>query len=63
VVRDTDKSIEILLPDASRKTISKNDIDERKMQDISPMPPGLVKSRDELRDILAYLLSKNPRAP
>ena len=38
-------------------------IDERKLQELSPMPQGLVKAPDELLDLLAYLLSDNPPAP
>ena len=34
-----------------------------RLQATSPMPNGLVKTPDELRDLLAYLLSENPPAP
>jgi hypothetical protein len=44
------------LPDATRKTIATADVELRKVQDISPMPAGLVKTPDELRDLLAFLL-------
>ena len=50
-------------PTPRRKTFAKTDIAERHPSDISAMPAGLVKTPDELRDLLAYLLSENPQAP
>ncbi len=63
VVSETNDKIELLLPDATRKTILKSDVESRKMLDTSPMPAGIVKTADELRDLLAYLLSENPAPP
>jgi putative heme-binding domain-containing protein len=57
VVNETGEKVELLLPDAKRETILKSEIEERKLQDISPMPQGVVKTPDELRDLLAYLLN------
>lgn len=57
VVGETGDKLELLLPDATRKTIPKSEIEERKLQDVSPMPDGLVRNPDELRDLLAYLLT------
>jgi putative heme-binding domain-containing protein len=57
VVTETAEKLDLLLPDAKTQTILKSDIEERKMQDISPMPPGVVKKPEELRDLLAFLLS------
>ncbi len=59
VVSETGDKLEVLLPDTKRVTINKSDIDERKLGDVSAMPPGVVKTPDELRDVIAYLLS-NP---
>ncbi len=59
VVSETGDKLEVLLPDTKRITIKKSDIDERKLGDTSAMPPGVVKTVDELRDVIAYLLS-NP---
>jgi putative heme-binding domain-containing protein len=56
VLSETSGKIELLLPDATRKTIATADVELRKVQDISPMPAGLVKTPDELRDLLAFLL-------
>jgi putative heme-binding domain-containing protein len=56
VLGETSGKIELLLPDATRRTIAVADIEERKLQNLSPMPAGLVKTPDELRDLLAYLL-------
>lgn len=57
VLGETGEKLELLLPDAKRVTLMKAEIDESKLQDLSPMPSGLVKQPDELRDLLAYLLS------
>jgi putative heme-binding domain-containing protein len=63
VVKETSAVLELLLSDATHKEISKKDIESRKLLDLSPMPSGIVKTPEELRDILAYLLSENPQAP
>jgi putative heme-binding domain-containing protein len=63
VVNETADKLELLLPDTNRQTILKNEIDERKVVNVSPMPAGLVKKPEELRDLLAYLLGKNPVPP
>jgi putative heme-binding domain-containing protein len=57
VLGETSGKIDLLLPNATRKTITAAEVEERKLQNLSPMPAGLVKSPDELRDLLAYLLS------
>jgi putative heme-binding domain-containing protein len=56
VLGETSEKIELLLTDATRKTIAVSDVEQRKLQEISPMPAGLVKTPDELRDLLAFLL-------
>jgi putative heme-binding domain-containing protein len=63
VVGETAEKLEMILTDATRLTILKTDVEQRKLQEISPMPQGLVKTPQELRDLLAYLLSPNPAAP
>jgi putative heme-binding domain-containing protein len=63
VVKETADQVELLLPDAERRTFAKKDIDRRKVLKTSPMPAGLVKKPSELRDLLAYLVSKNPLPP
>jgi putative heme-binding domain-containing protein len=63
VVNDTEQKLELLLPDASRVTIAKTDVEERSASTVSPMPAGLVKSEQELRDLLAYLFSERPAPP
>jgi putative heme-binding domain-containing protein len=63
VVNETADALEVLLPDASRRTIAKKDVDARALSKLSPMPAGLVKTPAELRDLLAYLLSDNPSPP
>jgi putative heme-binding domain-containing protein len=63
LVRETADELDLLLPDATRKTIRKSDIEDRQQTKASPMPAGLVKTPEELRDLLAYLLSDNPLPP
>ncbi len=63
VVNETDSSVELLLSDATRRSIERDDIEVRKEQDTSPMPAGLVRSPDELRDLLAYILGTMPEIP
>lgn len=60
VVSETGEKIEVLQPDTKRITIEKANVDERKFGDVSAMPVGLVKTPEELRDVVAYLLS-NPQ--
>ena len=59
VVSETGEKLEVLLPDTKRVSINKADIEARKLADISAMPQGVVKTPEELRDVIAYLLS-NP---
>jgi putative heme-binding domain-containing protein len=63
VVSETADKLELLLPDTTRKTIAKSEIEERRILEQSPMPQGLVKTPEELRDLLAYLLSEKPDPP
>jgi putative heme-binding domain-containing protein len=63
VVNETADSVEVLLPDTSRRTIAKKEVDERTRIDLSPMPAGLVRTPAELRDLLAYILSDRPQPP
>ncbi|MBC7821666.1 MAG: c-type cytochrome, partial [Planctomycetaceae bacterium] len=59
VVSETGEKLEVLLPDTKRISINKSDIEARKLADISAMPQSVVKTTEELRDVIAYLLS-NP---
>ena len=59
VVSETGDKLELLLPDTKRISIEKSQIDERKFGDVSAMPVGLVKTPEELRDVISYLLT-NP---
>ena len=60
VVSETAEKLEVLQPDTKRVSVSKSDIETRKMADVSAMPQGIVKTPDELRDVLRYLIS-NPQ--
>jgi putative heme-binding domain-containing protein len=59
IIAETADKVELLLPDTKKVSIDKTQIDERKPADVSAMPVGLVKTPEELRDVIAYLLS-NP---
>ena len=63
VVSESADNIELVLQDASRRTVPKRQIEDRTVTTLSPMPQGLVKSPDELRNLLAYLLSEKPTPP
>lgn len=59
VIAENAEKVDLLLPDTKKISIQKSQIDERKLGDISAMPVGLVKTPEELRDVLAYLIG-NP---
>gem|GEM_PF-314846 len=63
VVAESAANVEVVLPDATRRTIAKPSIEERSITTLSPMPHGLVKQPAELRHLLAYLLSERPLPP
>ena len=58
VVGETGEGVTVLTPEAKRVEIRRGDIEERKTQNVSAMPAGLVKTPRELRDLLAYLLAQ-----
>jgi putative heme-binding domain-containing protein len=63
VVGESKEQTELLQPDGSRRSIPAVEIEERKFSALSPMPFGLVKTPDELRDLLAYLQLHAPMPP
>jgi quinoprotein glucose dehydrogenase len=58
VLGETESALEILLVDGTRRTIKKEEITSRQVQDLSPMPVGLLQNRKELRDVLAFITSQ-----
>jgi putative heme-binding domain-containing protein len=58
VTGETVDEIDLLLPAGIHRTVAKTNIAERQIQDRSPMPEGLIQTPDELRDLLAFLLSQ-----
>jgi putative heme-binding domain-containing protein len=60
LVNETADAVELLLPDATRRRVSTDEIEERGVGRVSPMPSGLIKTPEELRDLIAYLLSDQP---
>ncbi len=57
ITAETDTELELMLADARRVIVKKDDIDERLESSVSAMPQGLVKTPEELKDVLSYLLS------
>jgi hypothetical protein len=62
-VGETADHVELLLADASRRVIPAKEVEGRTQSSVSPMPAGLVRTPEELRDLLAYLLSDGPAPP
>ena len=63
VVTETGDRLELLQSDAKKITIKKSAIESRKLQNLSPMPRGLLKHPAELHDLLAFLLQKTDSRP
>ena len=63
VVNETADKLEVLLPDATRRSVLMKEIEVRRLIEQSPMPAGVVRRPEELRDLLAYLLMDNPQTP
>lgn len=61
LVGETADAIELVGADGSRTSVAVAEIEERVIQDASPMPVGIVRTPEELRDILAYLLQEDGR--
>ena len=62
LVADTDTQVELLLINGTRRTFDKNKITARRIQELSPMPEGLIQTPAELRDLLSFLLSQKQEA-
>lgn len=58
MVAETAEKVELLLPDAQRQTIAKDEIEVSELKELSPMPQGVLKHPDELKHILAFLLAQ-----
>lgn len=63
LTRETPDALELLLPNATRREIARKDVEARRTSATSPMPAGLVKTADEVRDLLTYLLGDRPLPP
>lgn len=59
VVGETADELELLLLTGTRRTFQKKTITSRRVQQLSPMPEGLVKDSAELHDLLAFLTVPN----
>ena len=62
VVGETADELELLLVNGTRRSFQKKAITSRRLQEISPMPEGLIKDAAELRDLLAFLMSTGGKA-
>ncbi|MBI2806801.1 MAG: c-type cytochrome [Planctomycetes bacterium] len=58
VVNETAEKLEVLLPDAMRSSVPVKQIEVRRLVNVSPMPAGVVRRPEELRDLLAFLLKE-----
>jgi putative heme-binding domain-containing protein len=58
VIGETTDQLDFLLPSGVRRSVKKNEIQHREIQERSPMPEGLIQTAQELRDLLAYLISQ-----
>jgi putative heme-binding domain-containing protein len=56
VVGETPEKLDMRLQDTTLKTFNKSDINARKQEEKSPMPQGLVRTPQELKDLLAYVM-------
>lgn len=56
IVSETADAIDLLQPDGTHRTLAKSEIEGRELQDLSPMPVGIVKTPAELSALVAYLL-------
>jgi len=64
ITGETADQIEFLMPTGIRRTVKKSDVVQREIQNRSPMPENLIQTPDELRDLLAFLLTlKDSSAP
>jgi putative heme-binding domain-containing protein len=59
IVNETADQLELRMTDTTLKIINKSDIKARKTEDRSPMPQGLVRTPDELQDVLAYVMRES----
>ena len=60
VIDETADKIDMRMPDTTLKTFSKSAVSARRQEDHSPMPQGLVRTPEELRDLLAFVLASDP---
>src|SRR2546423_7732884 len=51
VIGETASGVDFLLPTGIRQTIPRADIASSQIQDRSPMPDGLIQTREEMRDL------------
>jgi hypothetical protein len=63
VVAEDGTEVVLLLSDATRWAVPRGEIEVRRVLEVSPMPAGVVRTPEDLRDLLAYLLAPNPKAP
>jgi len=57
VTSQNSDEVEFLLPSGIHKTIKQTDIAMSRIEDRSPMPDGLIQTTEDMRDLLAYLVS------
>ena len=55
IINETADEVVLLTIESKQIEVLKEEIEERKEMELSPMPAGLIKEVGELRDLLAYL--------
>ena len=56
VINETAEKLVLLTPESKQIEVNKSEIVERREMELSPMPAGMIKESQELRDLLAYLM-------
>ncbi len=56
---ETGEDIDLLLPAGVHRAVKKSHFARREIQERAPMKDGLIQTPAELRNLLAFLLSKN----
>ena len=63
VVSETADKLDLRLSDTTLRTLDKSQIDARKEQEGSPMPQGLVRTPEELKDLMAFVMRGHVATP
>ena len=62
VTGETAERLDLQLLDSTRRSVPAKNVTLRQSLDRSPMPTGLVRTREELRDLVTFVLAAPPGA-